>query len=243
MADDDTMKVRMRDGGPLFVETPPDLDNYPGWAAEPWNTASAALFVIIALGWIWFLRGRYRQHPFLTICLPILMVGGIGGMLFHGTRTIRLFLLIDVVPIYLLGFAVTVWLWVRLGARLRHLLGVIVFLLVMQLLAQMQMPIQWAINISYATLAVLILLAVAFTLFRTRFRHAGWVYTACAFFSIAWICRISDTVRPPVLPMGTHWLWHVFGALTTLSLSVYVYQIEGVELGRRSPALDQEVKV
>jgi hypothetical protein len=226
----DPLREQLRDGGPVFVETPTDLDNYPSWAAEPWNTASALLFVLISLGWLWRLRGRYRRHPFLTVCLPILLVGGVGGMLFHGTRTHALFLLIDVVPIYVLGIAVAAWLWVRLGAKAWHLLGVIVFLALLQLLAQFRLPIQWAISMSYATLAALVLLAVALTLIRTRFRHAGWVYTACAFFATAWICRISDTVRPPIMPMGTHWLWHAFGALTTLALSVYVYRLERVEI-------------
>lgn len=231
----DPLNQRMRDGGPLFVETPPDLDQFNGWVAEPWNTASATLFVMIALIWAWALRGRYRQHPFLTICLPILATGGIGGVLFHGLRIHRIFLIVDVVPIYLLGLSITTWLWYRLGARLQHLLGVIVFFAFLQLLAQFRLPTQWAISMSYATLAALVLLALILTLVRTKFRHGGWVYASLACFAIAWTCRISDTIRPPLLPMGTHWLWHVFGALTTGSLSIYIYHIEGVNLRKVSP--------
>jgi len=227
----DPIQQRMADGGPVYVETPADLGQFTGLIAEPWNTASATLFVLIALAWALALWGRYREHPFLTICLPLLATGGIGGVLYHGMRRFRVFFLMDVVPIYLIGLAVTVWLWIRLGPKIRHLIGVIGFLALLQVLAQLQLPKHWAINISYASLAAMIILPLALALMRTRFRHGGWVYSALAFFSIAWICRLADAeVRPPFLPMGTHWLWHVFGALTTAALSVYVYRIEGIPL-------------
>jgi hypothetical protein len=218
------------DGGPRYVETPADPNNFSGFVAEPWNAGSALLFIIVAAGWAWVLRGRYRDHSFLTICLPILLTGGIGGVLYHGLRIYRAFFLMDVIPIYILGLTVTVWLWVRLGPKLRHLIGMIALLALLQLISLYQLPRQWAINVSYGSLAVLILAPVLLALIRTRFRQAGWVYTSLACFAIAWIFRISDTIRPPLLPMGTHWLWHTFGALTTLALSIYVYRIEGVTL-------------
>jgi len=221
------------DGGPRYVETPSDLDHFSGLVAEPWNTGSALLFIIIAGGWAWALRGRYRDHPFLTMCLPVLATGGIGGVLYHGLRLYRVFFLMDVIPIYVLGLAVTLWLWFRLGPKLVHLLGLIVLLALLQLIAIYKLPRQWAINVSYGSLAVLILAPVVLALVRTGFRDTGWVYTSVACFAIAWVFRISDTVRSPLLPMGTHWLWHTFGALTTLALSIYVYQIEGAPLRKR----------
>jgi hypothetical protein len=70
-------------------------------------------------------------------------------------------------------------------------------------------------------------------LLRTRGRHAGWIATALVAFGIAWFCRLVDVKDPPLLPMGTHWLWHTFGAVTTAALSIYVYQIEGLNLRKR----------
>src|SRR5262245_28414121 len=95
---------RLPDGGPRYIETPPD-PAAPGapFVAEPWNTVTASLFIWIALAWVWRLRGRYRDFPFLVTGLAILFVGGVGGTLFHGTRTARLYFLLDVVPISLLG--------------------------------------------------------------------------------------------------------------------------------------------
>ena len=204
------------DGGPRYVETPSDLNHFSGLVAEPWNTGSAILFIIVAICWALALRGRYRDHPFLTMCLPILATGGVGGVLYHGLRAYRLFFLMDVIPIYILGLTVTIWLWIRLGPKFVHLVGLIGLLALLQLCALFQLPRQWAINVSYGSLAILILTPVVLALVRTRFRYAGWVYTSLACFAIAWIFRISDTeYQPPLLPMGTHWLWHVFAGLTT----------------------------
>jgi hypothetical protein len=233
----DANSQRLADWGPRYVETPPNPADYAGFVAEPWNTGSALLFVAIAIVWIWALRGRYRDHPFLTMCLPILLTGGIGGALYHGLRTYPVFFLMDVVPIFFLGLSVTMWLWVRLGPNLRNLIGVVALLAFLQLVARnSSLPQHWTINISYASLALIVVIPVALALVRTRFRYGGWVYTALACFAIAWTCRIADIVRPPLLPMGTHWLWHFFGALTTAAMSMYVFYIEGINLRRSIPA-------
>jgi len=226
----DPIQRRLPDGGPVYVETPPDIEKFTGTVAEPWNTVSACLFVLIVLLWIWRLRGRYRDHVFLTACLPLLLAGGIGGVLFHGRRTSFAFFLLDVIPIYLLGLSVMIWIWVRLGPRWHHLIGFVAVLGFLQMFAQLRLPRQWAINVSYASLALMVLLPVVLALVRTRFFQGGWVVTALICFALAWVCRIADTTRPPLLTMGTHWLWHLFGAATTAALSVYVYHIEQVSL-------------
>jgi hypothetical protein len=107
---------RLSDGGPRYVETPPNpsASDAP-FVAEPWNTVTASFFIWIALAWLWRVRGRYRAFPFLVCCMPILLAGGIGGTLFHGTRTARLYFLLDVIPISLLGIAGAVFMAYRLS--------------------------------------------------------------------------------------------------------------------------------
>jgi hypothetical protein len=230
---------QLPDFGPIYTETPRELtvgQSYPGHVAEPWNAATAILFVLIAVYWLARLRGRLIRHPFLAISLPLLLVGGIGGTLYHGLRNWVGFFLMDVLPIYLLGLIVSVYWWVRLGPRVRHLLAMVVVLSILQLLGQWQLPHQWAIQVSYAMLAMLILAPLVVIMIRTRFRYWQWVATSLACFGIAWFFRIADTWTPPLLPMGTHWLWHTFGAATTFTLAEYVYLIEGVNL-RKGPGI------
>ena len=65
----------MVDGGPRYTETPTDpFSPFTPIPAEPWNAVTASLFIGLVAVWIWRLRGRYRDFPFLTCCLPILLI-------------------------------------------------------------------------------------------------------------------------------------------------------------------------
>ncbi len=224
---------RMPDGGPRYTETP--LDPYRADArpiAEPWNAITASFFILIVAAWAWRLRGRYRDYPFLVCCMPILLAGGIGGTLYHALRTSRVYFLMDVIPISLLGLAGAVYLALKLSRRWAwaYMLGaLLVYFAVNTLVFRLvpQQNIKWAVNISYASLAALILTPMAVVLVRTKFRHVGWVVAGLISFVIAWFCRLLDEDAAEILPMGSHWLWHTFGALTTVLLIEYFYCVEG----------------
>lgn len=221
------------DGGPRYTETPPD-PYAPGapFPAEPWNALTASLFLVIVAAWAWRLRGRSRQFPFLCCCLPVLLAGGIGGTLYHATRTSRVFFLLDVVPISVLGLAGSVFMavryWGRLGwwfvpAAAAFYVGVNALLFTAVGPADEQLTI----NLSYASLAVVVLTPIALVLVRTRFRHGGWVVAGLVAFVIAWFFRLVDLRIGYALPMGSHWLWHAFGAAATALLIEYFYRVEG----------------
>ncbi len=226
----------MPDSGPRYKETP--ADPYAPDAAsiaEPWNTATAFLFVILVGYWVWRLRGRFREHVFLTACLPILFTGAVGGTLYHATRTSQLFFLLDVIPISILGLLAAVYLIVRLTVSVGVVrtgipaIGLIIFYLfvntVLFRLLYFPNP-NLRVNLSYASLALLLLCPLLVVLVRTGFRHANWVWGALCSFSIAWFCRLVDNQPLGDLPMGTHWLWHIFGAVTTFAIMEYFYNLE-----------------
>jgi hypothetical protein len=246
--------AQLLDRGPRYTETPADpyAPDSP-LIAEPFNAATAALFVVIAAAWLVRLRGRYARYPFLMCCLPILLVGGVGGTLYHGLRTHRLYFYLDVVPIQVLALAGAVFLAIKLWRRRGWLYlagGVVVYLGVASLLFTLVLPRsrQLAINLNYAALAAVVVLPMLVVLVRTRFRHGGWVVAALISFVIAWFFRLLDQdvgvflpgaslwlfghdigVR---LPMGSHWLWHTFGAITTALVVEYFYRVEGEETAR-----------
>lgn len=226
---------RMPDRGPRYTETP--LDPYTADApviAEPWNAVTASFFVWIVIAWLWRLRGRYRRYPFLMCCMPILLAGGIGGTLYHATRVSVVYFLLDVVPISLLGLAGSIYMAFRFfGRRQLWILPsvIVVYILANQILFTAIGPVssQLRINLSYAALAVLVLTPIGLVLIRTRFRHGGWVVAGVLSFAIAWFFRLVDRDPEMVahLPMGSHWLWHTFGALTTVLIIEYFYLVEG----------------
>lgn len=221
---------RLADGGPRYAETPQELGQQT--LAEPWNATTAALFILMALLWTWRLRGQYRQHAFLTCGLPILLAGGIGGTLYHATRASRLYFLLDVIPISLLALGGSAYLAVQLwGRRVGwYLPAILLFYLAVQMLFFRALPpswnIQWRVNLSYATLAFIILTPLTVMLLRTGFRHGGWVVTGLLSFTIGWFFRLLDWELGWYLPMGSHWLWHVFGAIATWSLIEYFYRLQ-----------------
>lgn len=224
--------AELRDRGPRYTETPPD-PYAPGTPAiaEPWNAVTASLFVVIAGAWLVRLRHRYRAFPFMVSMLPILLVGGIGGTLYHGLRTERLYFYLDVVPIQLLALAGAVYLAIRLWRRRGWLyLGgsVAVYLGTSALLFTIVLPRsrQLAVNLNYAALATMVLLPTAVLMLKTRFRHGSWVVAAFVSFAIAWFFRLWDEHAGPYMPMGSHWLWHTFGAAATALIIEFYYRVE-----------------
>ncbi|EMR01263.1 hypothetical protein [Cesiribacter andamanensis] len=85
------------DGGPVYAET--DLSRP---LVEPWNAVSSLAILLPAVYWALRLRGQYRQHPFLALCLPLLFLGGLGSTLYHAFRSHRLWLMLDITPTALL---------------------------------------------------------------------------------------------------------------------------------------------
>lgn len=224
---------RLPDWGPRYKETPADpYSPAAPTVAEPFNTVTAALFIMIVLGWTWRVRGRFRRFPFLSSCMVVLLAGGVGGTLYHALRTSPVFFLLDLIPILLLGAAAAIYLAVRLGRQYgpRRVILISVGVIAatafvnggLRLLPNTLGTLQ--VNLSYATQAVLILIPLGVTLVRTRFRYAGFVWASVACFAVAWFCRLVDLHSP--LPMGTHWLWHTFGALCTQFVIEYFYRLE-----------------
>jgi hypothetical protein len=223
----------LADRGPRYTETPAD-PYAPGapYIAEPWNAVTASFFAFIAIAWLVRLRGRYRDFPFLVGCLPILLVGGIGGTLYHGLRTERAYFYLDVVPIQMLALGGAVFIAIRLWSRRGWLyLGgaIIVYVGLSYLLFTLVLPKsrQVAVNLNYAALAMMVVLPIAARLLTTRFRHGSWFIAGLVAFIMAWFFRLVDERVGLYLPMGTHWLWHTFGAISTTLVIEFFYKVEG----------------
>lgn len=228
------LSERLADYGPRYRETPADpFAASASFPAEPWNTATASLFVLIVLFWTWRLHGRYRQFPFLTGCLPILLAGGLGGTLYHATRTSKLYFFLDMGPIMLLGLAAAVYLAVRLGRELGlvRVGGMCVGLVSVYIGVNYALrlwpnpPANIPINVNYASLAAVLMVPLLWVLARTQFRHSGWVLAGVASFAHGWFCRLADNTSIVNLPMGTHWLWHLYGAAAVMFMTEYFYRL------------------
>lgn len=210
------------DHGPRYVET-----DFSRLIVEPCNAITAFIFVALAAYWMWRMRGQYRQHLFLCICLPILLAGGVGGTAYHGLRRYVAFFLLDVVPIGILVVMGSVYLWIRLRPKSWHILLMLVALVFFALLFLMDDHSHVQIVLHYLVLAALVLIPVVIVQVRTRFRHLNLIKLTLVCFGLSILMRFLDPVSAPVLPgLGTHWIWHIGGAITTGLLAEYFYRLE-----------------
>jgi hypothetical protein len=211
----------MLDGGPIYHET------HPGHViVEPWNAISSLLFWVPVIYFLIRLRGHYKEHLFLIVwCSPLLFIGGLGSAIFHAFRSHRFFLFMDFVPIAILTLSVSIyfflrlmkWWWVVLIMLLTIALRFVLFAFFRG---------QGAINASYFMTGVLIFLPALLFVIKSRFFSVSLLIWALICFAVALFCRYADGWQHMPLPMGTHWLWHVFSAAGAWLLGAYLVRIE-----------------
>lgn len=217
MYPDVLLNFLLRDGGQAYTET-----NLSRLIVEPWNFVTAAFFVILSVYWLLKVGKTARQHLFLYVMLWLLLVGSIGGTLYHGFRFHRLFLLMDWMPILLITFASSVWFFIRAWGRWGPpLLLVAAFFVFQAALFRSGVPIQVAINSSYASMAVLVLFPVGWFLRKSSWQNGLLVLLALAAFAAALFFRWADHLM--WLPVGTHFLWHLFGLLAVHLMLRFVW--------------------
>ncbi|SCY92947.1 hypothetical protein [Flavobacterium caeni] len=209
-----------KDHGGVYAET--NLENlFP----EPFNAVTSLFFLGVAIWWTLQIKGRWREFPFLTYALALLYVGGIGGSLYHGLRIWPVFLIMDWLPIMLLCLSAGLWFLAKLTRWYFAVLIVLGYFALQQFLRMhFADDIQRFINTNYALLGAIVLLPVLGFLIATRFKHAFWVGLALFAFVLALFFRVAD--KWELLPMGTHFLWHVFGAVAAFSMLQFVYLTE-----------------
>ncbi|MEO0898792.1 MAG: hypothetical protein AAFY71_20435 [Bacteroidota bacterium] len=219
-----------RDGGPMYAET-----NFDHFIAEPINGISAAIFIIIVAYFTWKLRGKFMEHKFMSSSLLLLLVGGVGGTIYHLFRLHPVFLHMDWGPIMILCLAASVFFYRMSGGKWIHVLiasagyVAISYLMYYNMFSDNPLfPRQYVVNINYAIMAILILVPVYLILMKTKFHQARWIYIGVGGFVAAIIFRMldaTDWVQINLDGVGTHFLWHVFGALACFSIFQYVYEL------------------
>ena len=207
------------DSGPIYQETL--AGRLP---VEPFNTYSNILFLAIIIYFSLKVYRDYRNHRFLAWSLPVLFLGFIGGTVYHATRSHDVWMYMDWLPIVILCLAVSVYYTVKLKAstRQRSLLIFMILLLVFGV-RMIPWPVSLKTSMGYIGTALGLLLPIITYFFTTRMHHWWWVLLAFLSFGLAISFRVMDRFVY-VLPMGTHWLWHCFGAVSVFFLIKYIYE-------------------
>lgn len=207
------------DGGPIYSET-----NFNNLVVEPFNAGSAVLFVGISLYWISKIGNNRMQFGFVFFASCLMLIGGIGGSLYHGFRWSKWFLLMDWLPITILCVLASVYFLNKLFHKLSYaILSMAIALIIQWLIWEFagKHDNHHDITLNYALLAVSILLPLVYYLKTNNFRNSKWVIYALVSFVLALLFRLLDAYE--FIPFGTHFLWHIGGAMASHSMLQFMY--------------------
>lgn len=193
------------DGGMLYTET-----NMAQLFPEPLNAITSGFFLMIALYWTVKMKGNFKSNPFLTYCLVLLYIGGIGGTVYHALRQWSVFIMMDWMPIMLLCVSAGVYFLAQSTKWYYAVLMVLGYVGLQFSIRNLLSAdnIHLFVNINYALMALLVLLPVLKYLIYTKWKAGKWVGYALLSFALALTFRIAD--KWEWLSFGTHFLWHSF---------------------------------
>jgi Ceramidase len=184
-----------------------------GVFAEPLNAVSNISFLLAALA-AWVLATRTGAlSSGVRVLIALGATVGIGSILWH-TYPNMLTLILDIVPI-LIFICWFIWLYTRNVIRMRSVLAgvsVAAFLVATFLVFPLSGVLHGALVYSPGLIVTLVLglfHAREQTVARFTLLAAAGVYLAALFF------RTIDNEVCPVLPIGTHFLWHLLIGLVT----------------------------
>ena len=215
--------MELPDFGPVYTET--NLSQFP---VEPFNAFSNLLFLLVAIYWYQRKVGSKEKgfRFFLNVNLPLLLIGFVGGTVYHATRSHFLWMMMDVIPIYVIALFTAIYHW--------YLISIRGFRLILVFLLTFGLPefIVWKVfsehpqryTFGYAVLAIPIILPIFWDQLKQRWKQCFFLIAPVSFLIMALCCRALDSSEfvQRNLSIGTHWLWHIFGALTCHFVLVYM---------------------
>lgn len=232
---DSIRQGRLADGGPWYHET--DLDHF---IVEPWNAWSSMTFLIPAILFLIKLRGEYKKHAFISfLAVPLLILGGMGSTLYHAFRSSQAFLLLDFLPIALLTLSVSIYFLWRITRKAWLVAAIVLATFGLRFLIWGRVEGHAAINISYFITGSMIFIPAIIFMVRTKFFALRTLLLSIASFALALYFRFADEMAEPLLPMGTHWLWHIFCAFGAWYLGLYLYQTHSVQATQKQEFIAQ----
>ena len=216
------------DGGPLYRET--DISMFP---VDKWSTYSNIIFLLLFIYWLFKIWKNRKEYSFLFYCLPVILIGYIGGTVYHAIRSHPFWIFLDVLPIFILCICVAIYFWRKLQPKWYVVTGSILLPILLAILCFQLFNIPEALkpSVGYSSMAFMVIIPIILYIHKTRYIYSFYFFAAMASLLIALLFRSIDLKADiPFLLMGTHWLWHLFGGLTAHLIILYVYRIRKREL-------------
>lgn len=216
-----------QDFGPIYTETVTGIAS--SLPIEPWNTWSNLIFVLLFIHIALRTRLDYRRYPLIVISLPILAVGIVGGTVYHATRSHVIWLFMDFMPILILTSAAALAFWRAVMGTWAWAVTLFLIVAVSGRVVGFTVATEHSLQISlgYLSAALSILLPLAILIRRANWNGLGFLCGIILTFATAVTCRLLDRGGiPSPLPMGTHFLWHLFGGAAVWMLMLLVIRLK-----------------
>ena len=208
----------VQDGGPIYKET--NLENF---IVEPFNAMSASLFIFVSIYWFFVFKRDNRKEPFLYTLNIIFIIGGLSGVLYHSLRTNFIFLLFDALSIAVLFILLHFYLLIKIYKSYILPLIFTLILVSMRYIMYEFMGNKIGINLAYSAFGIYLLMPIILMLIKTKFANFDFVIISLICFITAILFRWWDLDIP--IPMGSHFLWHVYGTISSFFLFKYIYNL------------------
>ncbi len=205
---------------------------------EPYNTISNGIFLVLVIYWGIQIYKSPAKHQFLMWVLPTIAGCYVGGTMYHATRSHEFWLLLDWVPITVLCSAVVFYFVFKLTSNWWQRVAFLLLLFgVSYLLRMLPIPSSFSISLGYIITALTMLAPLVLYLIRTNGRYLILVLLAFGIFGIAVYFRSIDLTQT-LFPMGTHWLWHLFGGIAVHFMITYIFKDNLLNLSANTAAHD-----
>lgn len=210
----------VRDSGPIYKET--IMNRFP---VEPFNTVSNFIFLVTIIYFSYLIYKSDKKHWFLSACMPIYLMGFVGGTIYHATRSAEIWLLMDWVPIVVLCLACSIYFVARSeGPWIQKVLVVAVVIILNVLPRSVDLPQGFRISMGYIGTAAAVVLPIALYGKYSAWRNFKYILLAILSFLVAVSFRTLDRFFDiELLYMGTHWLWHTMGGVAVFFLMKFIY--------------------
>ena len=183
----------------------------PGLLAEPVNLITNIAFIIAA----WLASRQSRDDGTMdasvaTLCL-LLMCIGIGSGLFHSFAD-TVSVMMDVIPIVLFQLAFITF-YTRRIMRLTYIMvtaWICGFLMLSLLFGRYDDVLNGSLG--YAPAIIYLFVLASWHWYDERSMRTGLI-SAAALFSVSLVFRTMDMSLCQVIPLGTHFLWHLLNAI------------------------------
>jgi hypothetical protein len=209
------------DWGPIYKET-----LYGRWPVEPWNTVTTLLFLFYVLYWSYKIKDSWKKQPLIAICLPVIFIGFVGGFLYHSNRDNKLWLILDWGPIAASALLCCVFYWRTIFfSWLTSLMATLLPLILIVTGLKLVLPSYLFLSLGYPLLVTSVLFPLLLSLRQKKIQDLRYLFYALVCIVAAITLRFLDkTSAMDFLPMGSHFLWHIMGALTCHFFTLYNYK-------------------